>query len=182
MVILDYLSGLKVIIIIIKSLSHAPSFVTSWTEACQVPLSMGFTRQEYQIGLPFPFSRRPSWLRGQAQVSCTGREVLYRWGINQKCPYRRTWGREEHWAQRRRYNLTAKEREKDKQTDTETMPLASKSCCCLDFRNSPFQNCKIINLYYLRLVKSILSRLLGEISITSDMQMTPPLWQKVKRD
>ena len=25
------------------------------------------------------------------------------------------------------------------------------------------------------------SRLLGEMSITSDMQMTPPLWQKVKR-
>ena len=25
-------------------------------------------------------------------------------------------------------------------------------------------------------------RLLGEISITSDMQMTPPLWQKVKRN
>ena len=26
------------------------------------------------------------------------------------------------------------------------------------------------------------SRLLGEISITSDMQMTPPIWQKVKRN
>ena len=26
------------------------------------------------------------------------------------------------------------------------------------------------------------SRLLGEISITSDMQMTPPLWQKEKRN
>ena len=26
------------------------------------------------------------------------------------------------------------------------------------------------------------SRLLGEISITSDLQMTPPLWQKVKRN
>ena len=25
------------------------------------------------------------------------------------------------------------------------------------------------------------SRLPGEISITSDMQITPPLWQKVKR-
>ena len=25
------------------------------------------------------------------------------------------------------------------------------------------------------------SKLLGEISITSDTQMTPPLWQKVKR-
>ena len=26
------------------------------------------------------------------------------------------------------------------------------------------------------------SRLLGEISITLDMQMTPPLWQKAKRN
>ena len=26
------------------------------------------------------------------------------------------------------------------------------------------------------------SRLPGEISITSDMQMTPPLWQKVKKN
>ena len=26
------------------------------------------------------------------------------------------------------------------------------------------------------------SRLLGEISITSDMQMTPPLWQQVKKN
>ena len=25
------------------------------------------------------------------------------------------------------------------------------------------------------------SRLQGEVSITSDMQMTPPLWQKVKK-
>ena len=26
------------------------------------------------------------------------------------------------------------------------------------------------------------SRLLGEISITSDMQMTPPLWKKAKKN
>ena len=29
-------------------------FVTAWTEACQVPLSMGFSRQEYWSGLPCP--------------------------------------------------------------------------------------------------------------------------------
>ena len=29
--------------------------------------------------------------------------------------------------------------------------------------------------------KKLDSRLPGEISITSDMQMTPPLWQKVKK-
>ena len=26
-----------------------------WTVACQAPLSMGFSRQEYWSGLPFPF-------------------------------------------------------------------------------------------------------------------------------
>ena len=29
-------------------------FVTSWTVAHQAPLSMGFSRQEYWSGLPFP--------------------------------------------------------------------------------------------------------------------------------
>ena len=30
------------------------SSVTPWTVAHQAPLSMGFSRQEYQSGLPFP--------------------------------------------------------------------------------------------------------------------------------
>ena len=30
------------------------SFVTPWTVAQQAPLSMGFSRQEYCSGLPFP--------------------------------------------------------------------------------------------------------------------------------
>ena len=30
------------------------SFVSSWTIANQAPLSMGFSRQEYWSGLPFP--------------------------------------------------------------------------------------------------------------------------------
>ena len=29
-------------------------FVTTWTVACQAPLFMGFSRQEYWSGLPFP--------------------------------------------------------------------------------------------------------------------------------
>jgi len=31
-----------------------PTLVTPWTVACQAPLSMGFSRQEYTSGLPFP--------------------------------------------------------------------------------------------------------------------------------
>ena len=30
------------------------SFGTPWTVACQTPLSLGFARQEYWSGLPFP--------------------------------------------------------------------------------------------------------------------------------
>ena len=30
-------------------------FVTQWAVACQAPLSMEFSRQEYLSGLPFPF-------------------------------------------------------------------------------------------------------------------------------
>ena len=30
------------------------TLVTSWTVACQAPLSMGVPRQEYWSGLPFP--------------------------------------------------------------------------------------------------------------------------------
>ena len=35
-------------------LSHVWLFVTPWIVACQVPLSMGSSRQEYQSGFPFP--------------------------------------------------------------------------------------------------------------------------------
>ena len=31
-----------------------PTPATPWIEACQAPLSMGFSRQEYWSGLPFP--------------------------------------------------------------------------------------------------------------------------------
>ena len=31
-----------------------PTLVIPWAVACQAPLSMGFSRQEYWSGLPFP--------------------------------------------------------------------------------------------------------------------------------
>ena len=37
-----------------QSLSHVQLFVPPWTVACQTPLSMGFSQQEYWSGLPFP--------------------------------------------------------------------------------------------------------------------------------
>ena len=40
----------------VRSLSRVRLFVTPWTVAHQALLSMGFSRQEYWSGLPFPSS------------------------------------------------------------------------------------------------------------------------------
>ena len=37
-----------------RSLSHVWLFAIPWTVACQAPLSMEFSRQEYWSGVPFP--------------------------------------------------------------------------------------------------------------------------------
>ena len=40
-------------------LSHVQLFVTSWTTIYQASLSIGFSRQEYWSGLPFPSPGTP---------------------------------------------------------------------------------------------------------------------------
>ena len=42
-----------------KSLSRVRPFVTPWTVAYQAPPSMGFSRQEYWSGVPFPLQGIP---------------------------------------------------------------------------------------------------------------------------
>ena len=60
----------------VKSLSCVGLFVTSQTVAYQVPLSMGFSRQEYWSGLPFP---SPGDLPNPGIEPCLphGRQMLY---------------------------------------------------------------------------------------------------------
>ena len=40
--------------VVVLWLSHVQLFATPWTVACQAPLYMGFSRQEYWSKLPFP--------------------------------------------------------------------------------------------------------------------------------
>ena len=71
------------------------SFVTPCTVALQAPLSMGFSREEYWSGLPFPFpGDLPSPGINQTQVSCIAggfftswatRELLGKASWRQKC-------------------------------------------------------------------------------------------------
>ena len=50
-------TGYLTLVLVVSSLSHVWLFATSWTVACQAPLSMGLSRQEYWSELPFP----PPW-------------------------------------------------------------------------------------------------------------------------
>ena len=42
------------VVVVVKSLSRVRLFVTPWTVAYQAPPAVGFSRQEYWSGLPFP--------------------------------------------------------------------------------------------------------------------------------
>ena len=44
----------------VKLLSRVQLFATPWTVAYQAPPSMGFSRQEYWSGLPFPSPDLPN--------------------------------------------------------------------------------------------------------------------------
>ena len=62
------------------SLSRVQLFVTPWTVARQVPLSMGFSRQEHRSGLLFPPpGNLPSpGIEPMSLASpCIGRQILY---------------------------------------------------------------------------------------------------------
>ena len=62
--------------------SHIKLFATPWTAACQAPLSMEFSRQEYWRGLPFPTpGGLPFLLQG----------LLPSQGSNQYLPYLLHW-------------------------------------------------------------------------------------------
>ena len=64
------------------SLSRVLLFATPWTTACQAPLFMGFPRQEYWSGLPFPSPGNlpdpgtkpmsPAWQVGSSPLSHLG--------------------------------------------------------------------------------------------------------------
>ena len=54
------------------------TLATSWTVACQVPLSLGFPRQEYPEWAAISFSRGSFWPRDWTHIYI-GKRILYHW-------------------------------------------------------------------------------------------------------
>ena len=67
-------------LLLLGHFSRVRLFVTLWIIACQAPLSVGSSRQDYSSGLPFPPSFRSTgdqtWV---SYASCIGRWVVYRY-------------------------------------------------------------------------------------------------------
>ena len=59
-----------------KSLSRVQLSVTPWTVAYQAPPSMGFSRQEYWSGLPFPSPGESSQPRGRTRSPALQADAL----------------------------------------------------------------------------------------------------------
>ena len=60
--------------------TYVQLFTSPWTVACQAPLSVEFSRQEYWRGLPFSSPGNlphPGTETVSLRISCVGRQILY---------------------------------------------------------------------------------------------------------
>ena len=67
----------------VKLLSCVWLFATPWTVAYQVPQSMGFSRQAYWSGLPFPSPGGSSWPRDQPGSSALQADTFTIWATRE---------------------------------------------------------------------------------------------------
>ena len=65
-------------VLLVKSLQQCLTLCDPWTITCQAPLSVGFPRQEYWSGLPFPSpgDLPDPGIKTMPYIPCIGRQVL----------------------------------------------------------------------------------------------------------
>ena len=108
------------------------SFATPWTLAYQALLSMGFSRQEYWNGLPFPSSGGSSWPRDWTCVFYIDRWVFvclfvclfYHWAIGEAQPMQCLDINAQPW--RKRWNVNRMLQGKDGRLNSLIMFLPEK--------------------------------------------------------
>ena len=86
-----------------KSLSRVRLFATPWTVAHQASQSMGFSRQEYWSGLPFPSPTHLLWGRkesGKWKVKSLSHVRLFvtPWTAAYQASQSMGFSRQEHWS------------------------------------------------------------------------------------
>ena len=71
------------LVVVVRVTQSRATLATPWPVARQAPLSMGFFRQEYWSGLPFPSPGESSRPRNRTQVSCTAGRFFTNWAMRE---------------------------------------------------------------------------------------------------
>ena len=85
---------------VLSHFSQVQLSATPWTMANQAPLSMGFSRQEYWNGLPFPFPVIKHEVSEMSKVKLLSRVQLFAtpWTIAYQAPPSMGFSRQEYWS------------------------------------------------------------------------------------
>ena len=164
-----------------KSLSRVCLFPNPWTAAYQAFPSMGFSTQEYWSGVPLPSLK--SKRVPEKHLLCLLHESLWLCVSQQTENFLEIRIRDH--LTRLLINLYAGQEA--------TVRTGHGTKDWFQIRKGVHQGCILspclFNLYAEYIMHNaglnevkLEARFLGEISVTSDRQMTPPLWQKVKRN
>ena len=162
---------------VLNRFSHVRLFESLWTVAYHTPLSMGFSRQDYWSGLSSPPQGdlpnpgiKPTSLMSPALASrffTTHNKLwkfLKRWEHQTTLPA--SW---EVCMQVKKQQL---EPDMDQRTDSKLEKKCDKAGYCHPAYLTSMQSTSWDTLGWMKL--KLESRLMWEISITSDKQMTPP--------
>ena len=146
-----------------------PTLCDPWTVACQAPSSVHWIHQaRIRSGLPFPSPENlpdPGIEPGSPALQADS--LPFELQERPSPPFYQVtqflWIA--HAFQRHTWNV---------------VKLLFCSCSFVSAAAKSLQSCPTLWPDWMK--HKLESRLLGEISITSDMQMIPPLWQKVKKN
>ena len=85
---------------VLSHFSHVRLSATPWIMACQAPLSMGFSRQEYWSGLPFPFPviKHEVSEKSEAKLLSHVRLFATPWTIAYQAPPSMGFSWQEYWS------------------------------------------------------------------------------------
>ena len=88
------------IFLLLSHFSRVRPSATPWTMALQAPLSMGFSRQEYWSGLPFPSPVIKEEVSEVSEVKSLSRVLLFAtpWTVAYQAPPSMGFSRQEDWS------------------------------------------------------------------------------------
>ena len=88
------------LVCVLSHFSRVRLSATPWTMACQAPLSMGFCRQEYWNGLPFPSPVMKYEVTEVNEVKLPSHVRLFAtpWPVAYQAPLSMGFSRQEYWS------------------------------------------------------------------------------------